>query len=45
MTRRHPALGQRLPEFDGFGLAVALAEQFGFEQIEIAKLLAAASVA
>ena len=39
MARRHAAFGQRLPEFYRLGLGVALPEQFGLQQIEIAKLL------
>ena len=40
MTRRHATFSERLPELDRLGLAVALAQQFGFEQIEIAQLFA-----
>ena len=41
MARRHRTLRQRAPQIDGLGLAVALAQQFGFEQIEIGELVAA----
>ena len=34
VARRHRALGQRVAQTDGLRLAVALAEQFRFEQIE-----------
>ena len=42
MARRHRTLRQRAPQIDGLGLAVAAAQQFGFEQIEIAELVAVA---
>jgi len=35
-------LGERAPKIDGFGLGVALAQQFGFQQVEIVKFLARA---
>ena len=45
VARRHRTLRQRTPQIDRLGLAVALAQQFGLEQIEKAELLVAASVA
>ena len=35
VARRHPALGQRVAQADRFRLAVALAEQFRLEQVEL----------
>ena len=40
VARRHRTLRQRAAQIDGLGLAVAPAQQFGFEQIEIVELLA-----
>ena len=40
VARRHRTLRQRAAQLDGFGLAVAPAQQFGFEQIEIVELFA-----
>ena len=40
MARRHRTLRQRAPQIDRLGLAVALAQQFGFEQIEKPELFA-----
>ena len=42
MAWRHRALRQRVPKPDCLRLAIALAQQFGFEQVEITKLLALA---
>ena len=39
MARRHRTLCQRAPQIHCLGLAVALAEQFRFEQIEISELV------
>ena len=39
MARRHRPFGERMAESDGLFLAVALAEQLGLEQVEIAQLL------
>ena len=40
MTRRHRTLRQRAAEIDGFRLAFAFAQQFGFHQVEMAELVA-----
>src|SRR3981081_1963427 len=40
MARRHRTRRQCAPQIDGFWLGVALAQQFGFEQIEKPKLVA-----
>ena len=39
MARRHRTLGQRVAQLDRLRLGVALAQQFGLEQVEDAKLL------
>ena len=44
MARRHRALGQCMPQIDGFLLRVALAQQFRLEQVEIAKLFVRAEL-
>ena len=42
MARRHRTLRQRAAQIDRLRLAVALAQQFGLEQIEISELVALA---
>src|SRR5262249_22889226 len=38
VTRRHRALGERLPEIDGFLLAISLADKLRLEHIQIGQL-------